>query len=250
MLRITLLLLTLLSPSALAVPRTVTACGHPVSPPLSWEQNGELTGITPHLARKLLAEHGYRVDMRVFGNWERCQMAARQGKVDLVVAAYKTKERDRHFVFSTTPIVADPVVLFTHFGNGSRTPWNLTDKTLGLLLGDSFGDEFDHLVAGHPHVERVATGRQNFRKLALGRIDYMPIGLATGKLQAQKLGLTGQLLPLPELLTLEHYHLAIPKGSVLEPLLPALSARLQTLVDEHYIEQITPSFERHYLDAP
>ncbi|MFP2769402.1 substrate-binding periplasmic protein [Oceanisphaera sp. KMM 10153] len=231
-------------------PRPLTACGHPMYPPLSWEQGGELTGIAPHLVRKLLAEHGYSVNMRVFGNWERCQLAARQGKVDLIVAAYKTSQRERDFRFSDTPIVADPVVLFTHFGNGNQSPWNLSDKTLGLLFGDSFGDDFDKTATRHPHVERVSTGEQNFRKLALGRIDYMPIGLSTGKLQAQKLGLNGQVLALPELLTLEHYHLALPRGSVLEPLLPALSARLRELADDRYIQRITFYFERRYLDTP
>lgn len=230
--------------------RILTACGHPESPPLSWVKDGELIGMTPHLARKLLAEHGYSVNMRVFGNWERCQLAARQGKVDLILAAYKTRQREQDFLFSDTPIVAEPVVLFTHLGHGSRSPWSLSDKTLGLLFGDSFGDHFDQAAAHHPHVERVSTGEQNFHKLALGRIDYMPIGLGTGKLQAQKFGLTGQVFPLPDLLTLEYYHLTLPKGSVLEPLLPALSARLQELADDHYIERITPYFERRYLDTP
>ena len=250
-----LLLLALLPAQPLQAQEPVsahplTACGHPMYPPLSWMQEGELTGIAPHLARKLLAEHGYSVNMTVFGNWERCQLAARQGKVDLIVAAYKTRQRERNFVFSDTPIVAQPVVLFTHFGNGKSSPWNLSDRTLGMLFGDSFGDHFDRLIARHPHVERVSTGEQNFRKLALGRIDYMPIGLATGKLQAQKLGLTGQVFPLPELLTLEHYHLALPKGSLLEPLLPALSERLQELADDHYIQRTTSYFERRYLDTP
>ncbi len=241
------LLLALLPLQAQA--QTLTACGHPMYPPLSWQQEGELIGIAPHLTRKLLAEHGYSVNMRVFGNWERCQLAARQGKVDLIVAAYKTRQRERDFHFSDTPIVADPVVLFTHDGNDSPTSLSLSGRTLGLLFGDSFGDDFDQAASRHPHVERVSTGEQNFRKLALGRIDYMPIGLATGKLQAEKLGLTGQVFALPELLTLEHYHLALPKGSVLEPLLPVLSARLQELTDDHYIQHITPYFERRYLDT-
>ncbi|GGB48884.1 hypothetical protein GCM10011502_22680 [Oceanisphaera marina] len=228
----------------------LTACGHPMYPPLSWEQDGELTGIAPHLVRKLLAEHGYTVNMQVFGNWERCQLAARQGKVDLIVAAYKTRQREQNFLFSDTPIIADPVVLFTHFGNASQSPWSLTDHTLGLLFGDSFGDKFDRAAAQRLDVERVSSGKQNFQKLALGRIDYMPIGLTTGKLQAQKLGLTEQVFPLPDLLTLEYYHLAVPKGSRLAPLLPTLSARLQALADDHYIRRITFFFERHYLDAP
>lgn len=228
----------------------LTACGHPMYPPLSWEQDGKLTGIAPHLVRKLLAEHGYTVNMRVFGNWERCQLAARQGKVDLIVAAYKTRQREQDFMFSHAPIVADPVVLFTHSGNSSQLPWSLAGNTLGLLFGDSFGDKFDQAAARQLHVERVSTGKQNFQKLALGRIDYMPIGLTTGKLQAQKLGLTEQVFPLPDLLTLEYYHLAVPKGSRLVPLLPSLSARLQALTDDHYIHRITFFFERHYLDAP
>ena len=240
-------LLPALPSLAQAKVRTLTACGHPMYPPLSWEQEGELTGIAPHLARKLLAEHGYSINMQVFGNWERCQLAARQGKVDLIVAAYKTRQRERDFIFADTPIVADPVVLFTHAGNRNPSPLSLSGKTLGLLFGDSFGDDFDRAASRHPHVERVSTGEQNFQKLALSRIDYMPIGLSTGRLQAQKLGLTEQVFPLSDLLTLEYYHLALPKGSVLEPLLPALSARLQTLADDHYIHRITAYFERRYL---
>jgi polar amino acid transport system substrate-binding protein len=254
---ILMLLLTLLPalPSlaqaqAKAQTSTLIACGHPMYPPLSWEQEGELIGIAPYLARKLLAEHGYSVKMGVFGNWERCQLAALQGKVDLIVAAYKTHQREQDFVFSDTPIMADPVVLFTHFGSGNQPPWSLADKTLGMLFGDSFGDDFDQVATRHPHVERVSTGEQNFRKLALGRIDYMPIGLPTGRLQAQKLGLTEQVFPLSDLLTLEYYHLAVPRGSVLEPLLPALSTRLRKLADDHYIQRITSYFERLYLDTP
>lgn len=235
---------------ALAQPAVITACGHPETPPVSWEQDNELTGIAPHLVRKLLSEQGYHLNMRVFGNWQRCQLAARRGQVDLLVAAYKTHARERNFVFSHTPIVADPVVLFTHFGNGSRSPWDLGSNTLGMLFGDSFGDDFDQKVRRHPHVERVSTGKQNFHKLAMGRIDYMPIGLITGRLQAQKLALADRVQPLPALLTLEYYHLAVPKGSVLEPLLPVLSARLQELAEEHYIARITPFYERKYLDAP
>ncbi|WP_417606390.1 substrate-binding periplasmic protein [Oceanimonas baumannii] len=248
-----LIFLTLLLTTSSAVSAelsAITACGHPEIPPLSWEQDNELTGIAPHLMRKLLAEQGYTINMQVFGNWERCQLAARRGKVDLLVSAYKTHDREQHFLFSDTPMVADPVVLFTHFGNGGRSPWTLTSNTVGLLFGDSFGDEFDRQAGHHPNVERVSTGRQNFHKLALGRIDYMPIGLATGRLQAQKLALTDRVHPLPGLLALERYHIAIPKGSVLEPLLPLLSARLNTLVEDHYIERITPFFEQKYLDAP
>lgn len=249
------LLLTLLSalPSltqAETETRTLIACGHPMYPPLSWEQDGELIGIAPYLARMLLAEHGYSVTIEVFGNWERCQLAALQGKVDLIVAAYKTRQREQNFLFSDVSIVADPVVLFTHVGNRNQTTWNLANKTLGMLFGDSFGDDFDRLATRHPYVERVSTGEQNFLKLAMGRIDYMPIGLPTGRLQAQKLGLTEQVFPLPELLTLEYYHLAMPKGSALEPLLPALSTRLKELSEEHYIQRISAYFERLYLEAP
>ncbi|WP_375055207.1 substrate-binding periplasmic protein [Zobellella sp. DQSA1] len=232
--------------------KTLVACGHPMYPPLSWAEQGRLTGIAPHLAQRLLSEFGYRLDTRIFGNWERCQLAARQGKVDLIVAAYKTRQREQAFLFSDTPIIADPVVLFTHTGNTtpSGMALALTGKTLGLLFGDSFGDEFDRLMALHPHVERVSTGEQNFHKLTQGRIDYMPIGLSTGLLQARKQNLTERVFPLEQVLTVEHYHLALPRGSRLEPLLPMLSERLRQLTDDKYISHITRYYERRYLDGP
>ncbi|WP_445399517.1 substrate-binding periplasmic protein [Zobellella sp. An-6] len=246
-----LLLLGLL----LALPasaRTLLACGHPMYPPLSWAERGELVGIAPHLARRLLGEFGYRLDLRIFGNWERCQLAARQGKVDLIVAAYKTRRREQDFLFSDTPIIADPVVLFTHAGQAppsGKAP-ELGGRTLGLLFGDSFGDAFDRLMARHPRVERVSTGEQNFHKLAQGRIDYMPIGLATGRLQARKLNLTDRVFPLDQILTVERYHLALPRGSRLAPLLPALSERLRQLTEDKYIGHISQHYERRYLDGP
>lgn len=229
--------------------RTLLACGHPMYPPLSWAEGGELVGIAPHLARRLLAEQGYALDLRVFGNWERCQLAARQGKVDLIVAAYKTRGREQDFLFSDTPIIADPVVLFTHGGRRAQAP-ELDGRTLGQLFGDSFGDAFDRQAAQHPRVERVSTGEQNFHKLARGRIDYMPIGLTTGRLQARKLGLTEQVFALDHLLTVERYHLALPRGSVLAPLLPVLSERLRQLTEDKYIEHIGRHYEHRYLDGP
>ncbi|PSJ48174.1 ABC transporter substrate-binding protein [Zobellella endophytica] len=246
------MLLGLLLALPASAAKTLVACGHPMYPPLSWAERGELTGIAPHLARRLLGEFGYRLDMRIFGNWERCQLAARQGKVDLIVAAYKTRRREQDFLFSDTPIIADPVVLFTHAGHAmpsGKAP-ELGGRTLGLLFGDSFGDEFDRLMARHPHVERVSTGEQNFHKLAQGRIDYMPIGLTTGRLQARKLSLTERVFPLDQVLTVERYHLSLPRGSVLAPLLPALSERLRQLTEDKYISHITRYYERRYLDGP
>jgi polar amino acid transport system substrate-binding protein len=235
--------------------RSLTACGHPMYPPLSWNEDGQLTGIAPHLARLIFGELGYRLDLRVFGNWERCQLEARQGRVDVIVAAYKTRQRERLFQFSETPIIADPVVLFVRADRNSEPEpspdWS--GKTLGLLFGDSFGDQFDQALARHPDVERVSTGEQNVGKLALGRIDYMPIGLSTGRLQAQRLHLEEQIRPLPSIISVEYYHLALPNGSALLPLLPAISERLRQLTEDHYISQITPYYEQRYLaltDAP
>lgn len=242
-----LLLLLMLSTRTEA--RTVLACGHPVYPPISWAQGQQLTGIAPHLAKKLFGELGYTLELSVFGNWERCLQEARTGKVEVIVAAYQTEQRQHDFRFSEYPIIADPIILLTHADNPKSVNRleQLKGKTIGLLFGDSFGDEFDDFVRQEAFVERVSEGRQNMMKLAMGRIDYMPIGSLTASLQLQQFAYRDKLKPLPNIITIEHYYLAIQQDSPLVKHLPYLSARINELTIEKYIQYITGYYSERYL---
>ncbi|GAA3537670.1 substrate-binding periplasmic protein [Zobellella aerophila] len=241
--------LLLLMLAAQTEARTLFACGHPVYPPISWAQDRQLTGIAPHLAEKIFGELGYTLELSVFGNWERCLQEARAGRVEVIVSAYQTAQRKQDFRFTQYPIIADPIILITHADNKepATTLAQLKGKTIGLLFGDSFGDEFDDFVKQHAFVERVSEGSQNLKKLAMGRIDYMPIGQLTASLQLQQLAYRDKLKPLPDIITIEHYYLAIQKDSPLVKHLPYLSARINELTMENYIQYLTDHYSQQYL---
>ena len=232
--------------------RDLIACGHPAYPPVSWVADGELRGLAPMLVRELFGELGLNVRLEAFGNWKRCLLEVREGRADIVVAAYRNREREQLFDFSAQYVVADPIVLFVRRDRPFVfNDWvDLRGRTVGLLLGDSFGERFDRFAETSLQVERVSTGRQNVRKLVLGRIDFIPIGRDSGRLQSHRLGYDAQVMALPQVLVTEYYHVAVRKGSELEALLPAIDRRLAALHADGSIERRLQQQAERYLAGP
>ena len=264
--------------------RELIACGHPAYPPVSWVAGGELRGLAPTLAIRedaseqprdlarlgngtggelqtvvgsdgldqLFAELGLTVRLEAFGNWKRCLQEVREGRADIVVAAYRNRERERHFAFSAHHLVVDPIVLFVRRDRRFVfDDWeDLRGRSVGLLLGDSFGERFDRFAETALRVERVSTGRQNMRKLVLGRIDFMPIGRESGRLQRRQLGYEDVVEALPQPLVTEYYHVAVRKGSELEALLPEIDLRLTALHADGGIARALQAHAERYLAEP
>lgn len=244
------LLLGLLAPVALA--RELLACGHPFYPPVSWHSGGELVGLAPQVVRQLFAEQGYEVHLLTLGNWKRCLLEAQQGRVDIVVAAYRTRERETWLGFTEEALVADPIVLFTrrdrplHFAS-----WDdLRGRTVGLLLGDSFGDRFDRFAAQHLNIEWVSSGEQNFIKLAQGRIDFMPVGLYSWTLQNRRFGYDQVIVQQPGELVTEHYRIGVRRDPALLALLPRLDRRLRELAEDGTLKRLDEHYSARYLAEP
>jgi polar amino acid transport system substrate-binding protein len=243
------LLLGLLALSAPVSAQALVACGHPIYPPLSWDQNGQLKGVAPHVVQHLFGELGYSVQLDVRANWKRCLHEARAGQVDIVVSAYITDERREYLSYADDYVLDDPVAIFVnrqHRFAFDRLQ-DLHDKTAGLLLGDSFGDQYDRFVRQHGQVEWVSRGEQNFSKLALGRIDYMPLGRDTGRLQSLKLNLGRQIEALPRALTTEHYYIAVRRGGTLEQHLPYINRRLAELRSDGTLVRLKQRYSQQYL---
>lgn len=236
------LLLSLLAPTVLA--RELLACGHPSYPPVSWHSRSELVGLAPQVVQQLFGELGHEVRLLALGNWKRCLLEAKQGRVDIVVAAYRTREREAWMGYTQAPLVADPILLFTRRDKPIRfRDWNdLRGLTVGLLLGDSFGERFDRFAEQHLTIEWVSSGEQNFIKLAQGRIDFMPVGLYSWTLQNRRFGYDQVIVQQPGELVTEHYYIGVRRDPALLALLPRLDQRLRELeadgtlgrLDEHY----------------
>ncbi|WP_255487341.1 substrate-binding periplasmic protein [Oceanospirillum sediminis] len=232
--------------------QSLKACGHPFYPPVSWHHNNQLTGLAPAVTRQLFAELGYQVQLSADSNWKRCLLEVQQGKADIVVAAYRIRSREAYLSFSQQPIVADKVTLFVNRQQPIeyRSPEDLKGKTVGLLLGDSFGEQFDRFVEQHGLIEYVSRGHQNFAKLALGRIDYMPLGQLSGELQSLRLGFHDDVMALNTEITTEHYYLALGHHSGLQGYLPYLNQRLKQMHEDGTIQRLIQKYSFQYLNAP
>lgn len=232
-----------------AAAETFTVCGHPAYPPVSWVTQGQLRGLAPDVVQRLLAELGHDVRTEALGNWKRCLLEVREGRIDIVAAAYRTSERATQFAFSSQHLIADPILLFVRRDRQiTFSDWHdLEGRTVGLLLGDSFGERFDRFAESHLKVERVSRSEQNVRKLALGRIDFMPVGLRTWRLQGQRMGYGDEITQLPEPLVTEYYHVAVRRGSALEPLLEHLDRRLREMHEDGSLERLERVHSEAYL---
>jgi len=229
--------------------RELIACGHPDYPPVSWVEQQRLVGVAPTVVNQLFSELGYDIKLKALGNWKRCLLEVSRGRADIVVAAYHIKSREPFLDFSTEPILADPIGIFVNSSQlvSYKSQADLKDKTIGLLLGDSFGDQFDRFIKQHTKVEYVSQGQQNFAKLALGRIDFMPLGISTGALQSQKLGYQQQISLAPLTINTEHYYLALGRSSNLSQHLPFLNRRLSELESSGEIKHLIKQYSQRYL---
>ncbi|WP_084628974.1 substrate-binding periplasmic protein [Neptunomonas japonica] len=234
------------SPAVFA--ETLKACGHPFYPPVSWVGNGQLTGLAPAITKKVFNELGYEIQLITDYNWKRCLLEVQLGNADIVVAAFKIPSRKTFLHFTESPLIVDPIELFVNRQAPIKVKQmsDLKGKTVGLLLGDSFGEKFDHFVQNNSDIEYVSRNSQNFTKLALKRIDYVPIGALSGELQSKKLGLHDQIMALDYRISTEFFYLALGKSSSLEKHLPYLNRRLKELTQDGTIEQLTHFYSHQY----
>lgn len=231
--------------------RELIACGHPYYPPVSWVHQQQLIGVAPAVVKLIFGELGYQVRLDTIGNWKRCLSEVKTGHADIVVAAYRIASREPDFDFSEQHIVDDPIGIYVN-PNNSKIYHSLNDlkgKTVGLLFGDSFGDSLDKFIEKNNQIEYVSKGKQNLDKLALGRIDFMPLGIVSGKLQTQKFGYSKQIIAAPFSLETEYYYLALGSHSELSQHLPYINQRLRELHKNGKIQQLVTEYSKIYLES-
>ena len=95
----------------------LNAVTNPVNPPMTYMQNGEISGYEPEILRHFCAAYGYDLSTTV-APFETGMAGVNTGKFDLGFCAveYKT-ERNDHFLFSDQIFEADCVLVVRSDGN-------------------------------------------------------------------------------------------------------------------------------------
>jgi ABC-type amino acid transport substrate-binding protein len=144
--------------------QTVIISGHTDWGKLMGANGNQSSGTSVEMCKDILISMGYKVETPNLGSWEAVQQAARIGKVDVIPAIYKTKEREEYLVYSIA-YTTDPVVPFSKKGKGFvyNKKEDLLGKKIVATTGDSYGQEIDdYMVQANLNVVRVSSSKEAF----------------------------------------------------------------------------------------
>ncbi|WP_374045893.1 substrate-binding periplasmic protein [Pseudomonas sichuanensis] len=242
-------LLVVLLSGALQAAEVVRYCDYPVYPPVSWSDGKQPRGLAPTVVRELFGRLGYRVEMVVLGNWQRCLLDAAEGRVD-VVLAYASEQRAQAMRFSTVPVLREEVAVFANRQRPLKfaTLEDLARYRGGLLFGESYGANFDRFVARHQNIEWVSDSGQNFGKLIRGRIDFVIQERRTGQLFVEHLPGARDIVALGPALSVDYLRVAVSRHSPLSEHMNEIDEQLQKMTDAGELERWLHESEVTYRD--
>lgn len=222
----------------------VRATGHPNWPPFSWQQGDNIIGIGVELTELVFKDLGLAVSSTARGNWKRAQAQVAHGDADVLVAAYRTSERDKVMAYPAQPFMDDANVLWV--AKGKAFPFHRWSDLIGkkgtAMLGESYGEAFDRYIKDKLQVEWVNSPAQSFGKLELGRADYYPFSLYGGQIQVRQFGFEGRIEHLPEVLSTEGTYIAISRKSRFIKYLPQIEASISRMRADGTIDRLVKKY--------
>lgn len=168
-----LICLVFASQVANAADREIVLSIFPNFKPVIWEESGHLKGMDVDVVRELGKRIGVDFKLEI-APWKRCLENAKNGTVDGVVAAFKTKEREQYAFFAEVPYRYAEMKLFMLKERmfAIEKVSDLYDKTIGIRRAFSIGEEFDAAAEKKLiDVEPVSKTGLNVLKLTEGRLD-------------------------------------------------------------------------------
>ncbi|MDK2126991.1 substrate-binding periplasmic protein [Parachitinimonas caeni] len=142
-------------------------------PPLEYANaNGQAAGITYNIVAPILKKMGYGLEVEVLP-WVRALELVRTGQRDCVFSIFKTPEREAFLDYSKEVVVPQVVYVYARKGHKISFSGDLAElkgMKVGVQHGFNYGLKFD-AYKNQLDLDVAFSFEQNFRKLALGRID-------------------------------------------------------------------------------
>ena len=146
---------------------------NPHYPPYDWGEGTDgFDGASIELL-KMVMPPGLPLKPAVYP-WKRALYLAEQGGIDLLVSLRITPERSSYLTFTPHRAFPNPIAVFVREDRIFRyRSWgDLKKRKGGVSGGDTFGGGFDEYWRKELTVEEAPSMRENFQKIASGRIDY------------------------------------------------------------------------------
>ncbi|MFA5358543.1 MAG: transporter substrate-binding domain-containing protein [Patescibacteria group bacterium] len=215
------------------------ASGHPEWAPIMWQQQGRIVGAGPDLVTKIFTDLGVKIESKYTGLWDMVQQKAKVGSVDVLVAVYKTAERETYMDYSI-PYTTDPIAVVVKKGSDLKyNQWEDLVGKLGVLtVGDSYGQEFDDFAAAKLSTIRANSAIEAVNSLEDGSADYFVYALYSAERMIAKNGLQDKIEILPKYVAEENFYVTISKVSPLAKYLPEINSLIKKYKADGTIDQM------------
>lgn len=148
-------------------------------PPFSYHVDGEARGFCVEIVRRILDRLGHDDTPIVFYPWARAYMKLKTEDGHVLFPMVRSAERESLFRF-VGPVFEDDVYFYRRAGS-SVTVETLDDARRVGSIGVTRDDFYHQLLTGFgfANLDISASQVHDFRKLAQGRVDLVPMGERT-----------------------------------------------------------------------
>lgn len=171
--------------------------------------------------------------------WKRILFDLKNGKLDVVAGALKTKEREKLFSFSS-PVYYSEFHIFVRKSNPFKfqSLEDLIGKRGIKIRGMSLGQKIDEYAFENLVIEEVTDSDSLFKMVAAKRADYGIFYLQSGTSELEKLKLNQSLMALPYPLTQQPLYIVLSKQSKCPEALQRFSQEIDLMKQDGTIKKI------------
>jgi polar amino acid transport system substrate-binding protein len=212
-------------------------------PPYMYEVTGtDADGLYPRLLKEVARKAEQEIAIHAYP-WKRALLYGASGK-GAVGGAYKNDERLKAYDYSA-PLYQEKLVLFVHKDKIFEfdTLDDLKGKVVGVNRGWSYGQAFDTARKNELFSVNIRNNpNDNFKVLALGRIDCIILDQLSGDSYIDLLGISEQVTALPNAVSINNGYLIIPKKLKMKSFLSKFNTSLETMQNDGSYQNIVQAF--------
>lgn len=206
--------------------------------------DGQFTGLGPEIVRLLAAQMGHTVRFEIYP-WARAQAVLAQGRADILVGPYKSFERVQRMNFSRRPFYQDQMVFYALDKSG--IVWHgdfatLADHRIVIMNGWSYGEQFEQ-ARPMLKVSVANTVENGVKMVEAGHVALFASNRRNTEPVLARLGLTGQLLPLAQVIQVQDGYFAFPKRPPHEALRREFDQAFAALVESGELKRLGQRFD-------
>lgn len=161
--------------------------------PYTYIKDGNPKGFEIDIFKAVMEKIGYKVNFIAYP-WKRCLLSLNSGEADALVSMLKTPEREDSFYFPGENISVSKTVFFASSDSDfvyGGTLESLKGKTVGVVDGFSYGDDFDK--ADYFSREMAVNTEILIMKLIHKRSDLAAENMTVVKATARNMGFDGKI---------------------------------------------------------